>query len=250
MASDTITIALDGDVLLQTFADAVGLFNSLISGLTAEVSGDVPIDWLIDDLRFSSAVATTRGYAEHISPVERVVRSSEDVFRAIAAGEPVPFPDRVSRPAYELTRLVGGRVLALRLYTPEYEALIQNPAVARGPVLYQQAFGVVEGVVESLFRRSRRFTMVDRVSRRPVSVHLDPGAEETMRGAWGNEAAVEGWVTREARTGRPIMVDRVRSVQVLSELEPGGFRRAKGALPRDPDEPRAEQIIRMLRDAN
>lgn len=97
-------------------------------------------------------------------------------------------------------------------------------------------------------RGSLRFTLYDLVFDKAVSCYLEPGHEETMRGVWGKLASVEGWVTRDTLTGRPISVRRITSVQPRREVEPGSFREARGAVRAGPDAERPEVAIRRMRD--
>ena len=251
MAGDKITIALDGDIPLQSLADALTQLNRLVGGLAAEVAG-VPIDWIVDELSFGSAVATVKGYADDTEPVLRAVAASETVFRAIENHTPIPFSRKVSRPAAELAELVGGRVIALHFYTSEeFQATIRaDEGISGGRVLYRHGIGRVEGVVENLFRRSARFMLTDKVSHRPVSCHFARGQEEVMRDIWGHPAAVTGWVTRDAATGRPLVVEHITEVQPIQEPTPGLFRRARGALARSAEGESPVDLIRKLRDGS
>ena len=69
-----------------------------------------------------------------------------------------------------------------------------------------------------------------------------------MRDAWSRIADVAGVVTRDAKTGRPLSIRKVTSVDVIEpEGEPTGFLRARGAV--NGTAP-AEVVIRRLRDAS
>jgi hypothetical protein len=112
------------------------------------------------------------------------------------------------------------------------------------------AYGGIEGRVQTLSSRgSLRFTLYDLLHDRAVSCYLASGAEETMRDVWGKLALVEGWVKRDAQTGRPITVRQIRNVTLLAEYPPASYKDARGAVKRQPGQMRGEEIIRRLRDA-
>jgi hypothetical protein len=50
MDNDTLTLALNGDVSLRDFAQAMAQFSALVQGLTIEIAGDAAIEWVIDTL--------------------------------------------------------------------------------------------------------------------------------------------------------------------------------------------------------
>jgi hypothetical protein len=254
MPNDRITIAMDGDIPLADFAEALTNLNALIGGLTGEVGQEHSVvEWVIDELNYGSAVATTRGSAAEVEDVERIVGASEVVFRAVESGNAIPFDRKnVAEPAYRLTRLVGGKVLAIHFLTnEEFEATIEAPRLAANVVpLYREAYGRIEGTVENLYRRTARFMLIDSTYNRQVSCHLAPGQEEEMRGIWGHRAAVTGWITRDARTGVPVAVKRVASVSHVPTSERGQFRQARGAYHAPAIHRSVEEVIEELRDGS
>jgi hypothetical protein len=50
MTDTTLTLALNGDVPLDDFADGIREFWRLVNALTQEVSGKSDIAWFIDEL--------------------------------------------------------------------------------------------------------------------------------------------------------------------------------------------------------
>ena len=50
MADETLTLALHGDVSLDTFAVAIEHWRGLVAAITREVAPDSRINWVIDEL--------------------------------------------------------------------------------------------------------------------------------------------------------------------------------------------------------
>lgn len=253
MPSDTITIELQGEVSLARFRDAVAGLADLVAALAGEHrAGDVR--WEIDALNAGSATATVRGVptdGADAAEVDRVVRSYLEVGRALESHGTVPFSAKVQKAARGIAAVVGDGVEAVRFETAEADALVRDGAAgaASRPGGPPGAYGAVTGRVQTLTSRSRlRFTLYDSLSDRAVSCYPADGMEGEARDIWDKLTRVEGWVSRDRDSGRPLSVRRVTSVTVLDEGDLQGYLRARGALPRG-DGPRAEERIRRLRDA-
>ena len=70
-----------------------------------------------------------------------------------------------------------------------------------------------------------------------------------MRGIWGHLAEVEGMVSRDPVSDRPLSVRQVSSIVVIDEGDQDGFLRARGVVAPSADAPSSEAVIRKLRDA-
>lgn len=133
---------------------------------------------------------------------------------------------------------------------PEPTPSERHQVAVVAPLHVVEAWGAVEGRLQTLTNRDGlRFTLFDTLHDRAVSCYLDPNfPQDEMREKWGRRARVEGWVKREAASGRPINVRRVCRIDILPELGTFDFRSVRGVLPFDPKR-RAEDTIRGLRDA-
>lgn len=257
MAGDTVTLALDGEVSLDQFAEAVSRFHKLVEALSKEV-GARDIAWRLDDLRYSSAVATARGVSlngTRPDAIERVVRSFLEVGQSLAAGKPVPFHRPVQKEAQGLTAVLknGNGLKAVRFETADEDAIVREALegvpVRVAPVRPQASYGAVTGRVQTLTSRSAlRFTLYDRLHDRAVSCYLAEGREAVMREMWDRIATVEGRVTRDPETGRPLAVRKITKVTPIEEVGPQDYQRARGALPPEPEAEGPEAVIRRLRD--
>jgi hypothetical protein len=259
VADDTLTLALDGDVTLPEFADAVLHFNHLVEAISREERAD-HVAWIVADLEYSSALTTVKGVAADSEPPEivedeirRVIQGYLRVGKALEAGSPVPYEGAVAKEARAITSVINGTVKAVRFETAEDEARIAAPPKApTAPpdsiATRQATYGAVEGRVQTLSSRGRlRFTLYDTLHDKAVSCYLTEGQEEKMRDVWGKRAVVEGRIMRDPESGRPLSVREITGVEILRELGPGKFLSLAGASP-SPDL-RAEDAIRRLRDA-
>ncbi len=70
-----------------------------------------------------------------------------------------------------------------------------------------------------------------------------------MRGAWGHRAIVEGWVSRDAISGHPVNIRRIRNMTILDDVVPGSYQLARGALGGGISEEEVAQLIRRVNDA-
>lgn len=62
MASETVTLVLDGKPTLHDLAIALDGLGELLNGIGDQVAEDQPVTWLVDALETSSAVGTFPGY--------------------------------------------------------------------------------------------------------------------------------------------------------------------------------------------
>jgi hypothetical protein len=254
--SDTITLELQGSVSLEQFAEAVGHFHALIAALSVE--SDAPdVRWEIDALTASSAIATVRGVSQNGTEpgrIEQVVRNYLEVGQALERGETVPYSNKVRKEANGLAGMLRSGVEGVRFDTAEGEVTLRelphaalSVAVA-APV--SGTYGAVTGRVQTLSSRSHlRFTLYDRLYERAVSCYVAEGRESLMREIWDKVATVEGWVTRDPTSGRPLAVRRITDVTVLTEVGPQAYKNARGVLPRRPGDPPPEEAIRRIRDS-
>lgn len=255
--SDTLTLALHGDVALADFSTAVAHLSRLVAALAADehVAGVI---WQIDDLEYSSAITTVRGIPENgtkLEEIDRVVRAYIEVGHALAQGTTIPYSPAVRREAIGLTAVLRESAIeAVRFETAESDAIIrEQSALPTAPVVeveQVEAYGAVTGRVQTLTSRNNlRFTLYDHIYDRAVSCYLVEGRESMMRQMWDRVATVEGWISRDPKTGRPLTVRRVSNVTALAEVEPQGYIEARGALALKDDDPLPEVLTRRLRDA-
>ena len=248
-----MTLALSGDVPFDSFAKAMSSFNLLVSALGTEHDAGGDIQWFVDALEKSSALATIRGESTKPEKVEAVVNGYSKIATALEATHPMPtyrmptYRTRALRHAQDIVALLNEHITSVRFETAIEEHIVTSPPFIRAVPL-RPAYGAVEGRVQTLTnRKSLRFTLFDSFHDRAVSCYMVEGYEEIMRGSWGKRAVVEGLVTRDPSTGRPLAVRQVNRVLILADEE-GDYQEARGAIPYVEGGPAPEEVIRRLRD--
>lgn len=251
MVKETLTLALEGDVALEEFANALTNLNSLLNQLTKEVTKDAEVAWLIDELYTGSAVATFRGVNGDMSAVENVVNAYEEVGDSLQTGRDIPYSAAVGRYANNLVSVLDAGITEVRFQTPAKDIIIVSKPLGGGQVpQLKYAWSSVKGIIETLSRRKKlSFTLWDSLFDRPVGCYFKEGQEEKMRNAWGKHAYVSGRVGRRAETGRPVVVRDIKEIRLLEDDGPGSYLRAKGVFPWTTDSELPESIIRRMRDA-
>lgn len=269
MAGNTAILSLDGSIDLATFSAALESFRMLLDGLSENFAPGNRIDWEIIELRAGSALTTVRGIAESPEAVISVLTGLDAVGEALEHRKAIPYGDKVAMAVLNLTRLVDGRLHAVRLVTAEREYVLagspglrpQSPQKPRigsasesirelgAAVSSTQAFGAVEGTIRTLSGRGRlRFTLYDELDRR-VTCYLEEGQQDEVAPLWGRRVVVEGLVQRDGWSGYPVSIRRITAITPVAEGEPMAWRKARGSVPRAPHASRAEDVIRRLRDA-
>lgn len=261
MDDKTITLKLQGDVSVESFSAAMVQFQKLVAGLCADAKAK-GMPWAVSDLQAGSATVTVRanltnGFTEKQADV--VVSSYVRVGRDLAEHRGLSeYSARVRRPALALAEIATLSVEEVVFETAEADVLIRGPRQLEQQVVPSQAvpfptsaLGSVTGRVQSLSNRGGlRFTIYEVLSDRAVSCYLSPGREDTMIDIWGKLATVQGEVSRDASTGRPIAIRHISSVNVQDECETEAYKQARGAVVPLPGSDLPEEIIRRLRDAN
>ena len=246
MAKTTVTFELGGRVEIEQLAQGISLFRNLIEHLTPK---GADVAWVVEDLQPGSAVATLRGEASDIAAVEQIVEEYESFGASLAQNrDTVPTNPNLSKAA------AGIRQLASTVEYVRFETLdndytihgIEVPMSRSEPIV---SIGAVTGRVQTLSSRAGlRFNLYDTVHDKAVGCYLAVGQEELMREAWGRRARVSGRVSREAETGRPMVVRQVFEVKMLEDPEPGSYRSARGAVPWRSGYELPEQVVQRLRD--
>lgn len=254
MAEDNLTLALDGSVSLDDFAVAVKGLQGLVNAISRDVAKKDRIEWVLDALEYGSAVTTVRGYSQSPESVEAVVGAYHYVGEALQSNKRVPYSRQVRHHAQLIYSILERRqrlVTAIRFETPSSTVVVKPKALLQ---LHNESivssYGAIEGRVQTLTSRGGlRFTLYDSVYDKPVSCYLKVGLENDMRDVWGRRAVVEGWVSREVTSNRPLTVRQVEYIEPLPEVSIGAFRAARGLVSFTDKRFGSEDLIRQARDA-
>jgi hypothetical protein len=248
MPKDTMTLALSGEIELGIFAIAISNFENLARVLSRNADAE-GIKWMICDLQVSSAIATVHGEGDILVKVERVVNDYESLGNLLQQGK-LPEKTNLARPVKAITGILGEKVTSIRFETPDKDFVIVSKPELVSAYVINKSFGAIEGRIQTLSnRKGLRFVLYDVLHDRAVSCYLSEGQEEKMREGWGKKAIVEGEISREVETGRPLAIRHIADIKILPETERGGYLRARGIAPRNAGSPLPEFIIRESRDA-
>ena len=246
MANNTMSLALDGNVPLRDFAIAIEHFFGLVDALAIHLQAKEGVEWFIDDLVKSSAIATVRGESQTPQKVEQVIHGYAEVARALQTKAPIPYSASVRRHANRIREIINGQVTAVRFETAESDIVLSDRP---SQLLLPPAYGAVEGRIQTLTNRySLRFTLFDALHDRAVSCYLEEGQENIIREAWGRRAMVEGLVAREPDSGWPVSIRMISVMEILPDDMPH-YQEARGIVPVPEGALSPEDIIRRLRDA-
>lgn len=268
-ADNTVTLVLNGDVSLEEFSKAIGSFAELIKALSAE-SGDPTMDWIVQDLQVSSSMATAAVLVGEEEKIQAVINGYADVGSALENKTDIKHSEAVKVAARKIISITDKRVRSVSFDTEKRAALvrlhkpeIEVPSAAALPVASSTssyplqvvraagaAYGAVQGRIQTLTNRGNlRFTLFDLHYDKAVSCYFAEGKQEAILGLWGKLATVEGYVTRDPLTGRPLSIRQVDNITPLAESEsPYDYQQARGVAP-SLTGLSAVDAIRRIRDA-
>ena len=247
MAKNTLTFELGGRVEITEFVNGIAAFRRLVVALTPRNAG---VAWVVEDLQPGSALVTLRGESDDPVVVERIVDDYERIGAALSWHEDPPQLSRRALSASHAVRDLSGAADYVRFETPDIEHTIYRNGHNSNRAAARVSIGAITGTIQTLSNRGGlRFNLYDTLHDKAVACYLALGQEEMMREAWGQRARVSGKISREASTGRPTAIRNIMSVTMLQDVEPGSYRRARGAISRPPGAILAEEAIRRLRDA-
>ena len=248
---ETVTVTLglnDGmDIGFAEFAKAASHFDRLLKALSRKYAGRG--EWRLGGLREGSANMTAASECKGAATVADVYLQ---IGHALRNGGTGSYGKHIHAPTEDLVAMLANGVYKIRFETRAGEAVIGKDERTSKPVAVplRAALGAIEGVVEVLSRRrSLHFNLYDTLFDRPVSCYVDPTESDRMRDIWGKHVTVEGLVSRDAEHGYPIAVRSITDIKIVPDAPPGSYKKARGAIPRKPDQPRAEEVIRKMRDA-
>jgi hypothetical protein len=250
MPSAELTLALEGMVTLRDFADEVKRLHDLTSALAHEYADGQTVSWVVSDLQAGSAEATVTAEVDTPETVERLEQGYLQVARSIRADKTlVSIPTRILKPAQAIVSALNGNITGARFEAGGETVEIASASATGGTAPRIGAHGSLLGRVETLSSHKRlRFTLYEALRGDPIRCYFKENLFEQVRNAWGRQVQVDGWVVRDASSGRPIEVRKVRRVIPLDEGDAPDFRAVLGAIPWKEGMPTAVEAIRQGRD--
>ncbi|MCG3199210.1 MAG: hypothetical protein HUU16_08985 [Candidatus Omnitrophica bacterium] len=262
LTKDTLTLALEGEIPLQAFSEAVRNLSLMIESLTQEISSPDSVDWIIQDLSAGSATATIRGLPRTKAgkrTIGKVIAGYEEVATCLQEGRKIPFSESVSAPALAISGILNGKVKSVRFETSDFDAQVEKPVATTPsglvegglpPKSFVKVHGAIRGRIQSISNRgSLRFTLYDMNDDHAIGCYLKPGSEDLLRASWGKVAVVHGVIRRDTRTGKAFSVREITSLKTQRERTPGAWRGIVGIAPAKISGASSETAVRIGRDA-
>ena len=249
-----ITLALDGDQIpLEDFAETLKTFTGLLKALTQHLGQRVDaVQWNIAELASGSAVASVAPEIQTPLAIE-VAQAFLATARSLAEEKPIEFPEPVPEYAFALTRVIDGKVKALRLGALEREVAVKKRLQYK-PSPSPMVVGTVSGKLDAAWAETPRIRLGlrDKMTGRRVIASYPPAEGEEYqrymqeaRDLWGKEVVVTGYIERDPITGTP---QKVAILQILPAKETvQALDAARGALSYLGP---AENIVRRLRESD
>lgn len=250
MPSAELTLALEGVVTLRDFADELKRLHDLTNALAREYADGQTVNWVVSDLQAGSAEATVMAEVDTPETVERLERGYLQVARSLRAEHTLAsIPAPLLKHAQAIVSALNGSITGARFEAGGEAVEIASPAATEGGVPRTGAYGSLVGQVETLSSHRRlRFTLYEALRGIPVRCYFKEDLFEQVRNAWDRHVQVDGWVVRDASSGYPIEIQRVRRVIPLDDGDAPDFRAALGAIPWKEGMPTAAEAIRQGRD--
>lgn len=249
-ASQTLSLEIDGDIPLEVFTRGAQEWVALVNQLTKDINRKEKVAWYVDELSRSSMIVTARGEAESPDNVVRVVRGYENVARALHSRGLIPYSRQVRKHATALVDVLklSDEVTAIRFRTDNDVVEIYGEAGASAKSGLLHSYGAIEGRIQTLSdRTSLSFTLYDALFDKAVTCYLRPDQDTGAAALWRQRAIVQGLISRDPATGRPVAIHDIDAILPLEEEE-GNPLLARGILPwREGDEP-LTSILDRLRD--
>lgn len=271
MADNTVTLVLNGNVPIGEFSKAIVGFADLIAALSAE-SGAPSLEWVVDDLSVSSALATAKSPSSDQARIQAVISGYEDVGASLENQTEIKHTEQVRIAAQKIISINSQYVSTVNFDTAKRAAIIRlrqqeerqapsiqvvgehKPKTAEPKLVVVHsigaAFGAVGGRIQTLTNRGGlRFTLYDLHYDKAVSCYFAEGKQEAILGLWGRLAIVEGFITRDPVSGRPLSIRQVENITAMREAtSPFEYQDAQGVSP-SLTGLSAEDAIRRIRDA-
>lgn len=249
MSGESVTFALNGDVPLDQFAVALHHWSALLTQLAVELQPQAKIEWIIEDLQTGSAIMTARPVTDDANSISPILRAYADIARDLQNLQEPTYSPKVRKHAHAIVQQIGPNITSVRFETPDEDVTITAHRQQGTPVTPLKAFGTVGGRVQTLSSRHRLgFTLYDSLFDRAVNCYLKAEQQHLIIDKWDTRVVVEGMISRDPDTGRPVAIRDITDVITISEQEHGDYRDAAGLFPLESGEESGMVTLRRLRD--
>ena len=231
--NQVLTLAINGDITLDIFADSVRSFKVLTDGLANEIAPGEKVTWVLETLESGSAVMGVRPIVEHLKTVTLFVAAWMAIGSALQQKTEIPYSEKIRNPAIELAKLMDRGVPSIVFQTNEVDIPVGHIySLQAGKTIKPKiSWGSLKGRIDTLGRRRGvKFTLYDALFDRPIPCYLPEGQEDMVRDYWGRAVIVTGRISRDGETGKPYAIRNIASIELANASEPGSWRKAGGIL--------------------
>lgn len=231
--NQVLTLAINGDITLDVFADSVRNFRMLIDGLAIEVAPGERVIWALETLESGSAVMGVRPLVDSPKIIISLVLAWAVIGRALQQDSEIPFGEGVRKPAIEIARLVERGAPSVVFQTNDEDIPVASRYNPHANLIHKPkvSIGTLKGRIDTLGRRRGvRFTLYDTLFDKPIPCFLPEGREDMVRNFWGRKVIVSGRISRDGETGKPYAIRNITNIELANASEPGSWRNAVGVL--------------------
>lgn len=234
--SNTLTLALNGDVTIEDFSKAMNQFKEIIKGLKDDVAPDSKIDWYIDELKAGSATAVLRGLPitnNDIPAIRNISEAYADVGRRIVHGETLAFNTTVINAVTNLRKMINGHITSINFQAAGKKYTVKKHAIFSPQKTYwnTETFGCAKGRVQSISdRQYPHFMLYDYDDDHAIACSLPENQREKMRGIWGMLVYVEGTINRDEDNDQITSISNISNIEIIKERKSKAWRQALGCL--------------------
>ena len=251
MRNDILTFALDGQVTIETLAKSLAELRTIVTGLTREVEPAADVDWIVEDLRGGSMAVEMRGSPRDRSDLANVEAVSDAwlaLGRQMANGHELSYAPAVVRSCRKL-RDIASRGDNRMTFGNTLDDVVIRPDAQMPTPAPRKSYGSVTGRIQTISRRrSLKFTLYQLHTDFAVHCYLSADQHELIREQWGQVACVQGMLTRDTDSGRPLSIRQITNIEAMPDVPVRRFEDARGAIEWSPAHPSPEELIRAMRD--
>lgn len=252
MNDNEVVVRLTGVITANEYRKAVTHFVGLVNALTEAVADKVDVEWQLTDLDYGSAIMQFSGFANSQNSVRQVVAAYSVATQAAARRETIPYPAAVRTQLEALTSLINGHISAIEFSTSTVECVVTAPLPSSEEFpTKSSALGSIRRRVQMISERSSLyFNLYDSIFDEAVRCNMLTEQQEMMRDIWGKYVIVTGTVTRDKETGQPRSIHDILDIEVVNLAPRQGYRRVRGILEYNPNDPPSHQRLRRHRAAS
>lgn len=256
--TDSLTFELhpkSDELSLDTLIDSISDLRRLISLVDYAVTRDKRgRAWLVERIHSSAPTIVTRPELDGAVAIDAIANGIQIL---TAQAEPIEAPMYWTDDALDELRAMrrlffrkkGLGQIIVRAGEREAGAIRDNirqqvDRVIRGGY---SMLSSVEGTLEAINLRRKRFTIWDRVSGRPVSVFITAETRERVKALLDKRVLVAGKV-HYYRTGVPHLITNADRIREITEPPPGSPTAGFGSIPELGEGTSGSELLHTLRD--